>query len=486
MIIRRSSLETRAAMRLSFSKLVTALLFVIYLGNLRLLAQSNVNISRQVASFGDTIHIEVGQTFLLERTYKISRLYIADPKVLDSYIASPKQIVLTGKTAGLTSALIWDQNGTEETLRFSIDVPIADVQQALTSGFPNESIAVRASAGRLIVSGTLCSRARADEVIKLAAVFNKDLVDSLVVNSAHAQQVELKVKFIEVDRSRLSQFGINLFGPGNSTAIGSSTTGQFASTASLSSGGATGGAATGSSLANGAVLTVSNALNYLFYSTKLGAGVTIQDLQSKQLAQVLAEPTITTISGQNANFLAGGEFPFPVVQGGAGGLTSISLQFRPYGVKLEFLPRVNVDGTIELKVTPEVSSLDYTNAVTISGYTIPAISTKRADTQVVLRSGQSFAISGLLDQQTTDSLAKTPGLASIPLLGAIFRSKGSNLSTSELIVIVTPTLVDPLSQPQSPHEPDIARPLLDEKAFDQAFHGLSAKTAIPLDSKEKP
>jgi pilus assembly protein CpaC len=182
--------------------------------------------------------------------------------------------------------------------------------------------------------------------------------------------------------------------------------------------------------------------------------LTLQDLQNKNIAQILAEPTITTLSGQKASFLAGGEFPFPVVQGSSGGLTSVTIQFRPYGVKLEFTPLVNDDGTIQLKVAPEVSALDYTNAVTITGYTIPAISTRRADTQVELRNGQSFAISGLLDHRTTDIFSKMPGIGDVPVLGQLFRSKNVNHSTVELMVVVTPTIVDPLTDASAPDDPN--------------------------------
>ena len=173
------------------------------------------------------------------------------------------------------------------------------------------------------------------------------------------------------------------------------------------------------------------------------------------------------MSGLKGSFLAGGEFPFPVVQGSSGGLTSITIQFRPYGVKLDFTPVVNSDGTIQLKVAPEVSALDYTNAVTISGYTIPAISTRRAETQVELRDGQSFAISGLLDRRTTDIFNKMPGIGDVPVLGQLFRSKNVNHSIVELMVIVTPTIVDPLHHPVAPTPPQLPVPTLDPKQFDQ-------------------
>ena len=213
--------------------------------------------------------------------------------------------------------------------------------------------------------------------------------------------------------------------------------------------------------------TISNPLNLLFYNFGLNIGLTLQDLQNRQLLQILAEPTITTLSGQKASFLAGGEFPFPVVQGSSGGLLRSPFSSAPMASSWNSLPIVNDDGTIQLKVAPEVSALDYTNAVTISGYTIPAISTRRADTQVELRDGQSFAISGLLDHRTTDIFNKMPGIGDVPVLGQLFRSKNVNHSTVELMVIVTPTLVDPLTDTTSPTPPKLPVPMLDPTQFDK-------------------
>jgi pilus assembly protein CpaC len=195
----------------------------------------------------------------------------------------------------------------------------------------------------------------------------------------------------------------------------------------------------------------------------------IQDLENKQVLQILAEPTITALSGQKASFLSGGEFPFPVVQGISGGLTSISVQFRPFGVKLDFTPDVNIDGTIQLNVAPEVSALDYTNAVSIDGYEIPALSTRRAETKVVLKSGQSFAISGLLDRRTTDEYSRTPGISSIPILGELFKSKSIDHSRTDLIVIVTPEIVDPISETVTVSEPKLPVQSLDPDAFDSGI-----------------
>jgi pilus assembly protein CpaC len=184
---------------------------------------------------------------------------------------------------------------------------------------------------------------------------------------------------------------------------------------------------------------------------------------------VLAEPTLTTVSGLTARFLSGGEFPFPVIQpgGGAGSAASVTIQFRPYGVKVDFTPTVSADGIIHLKLSPEVSALDYSNAVTISGYTIPALSTRRAETEVEIRDGQSFVVSGLLDHRTTEMMSKVPGIGDVPILGQLFRSKNFNHSVVELVIIVTASVVDPLnSNAVSTAEPKFVLPNLESNSFD--------------------
>jgi pilus assembly protein CpaC len=214
---------------------------------------------------------------------------------------------------------------------------------------------------------------------------------------------------------------------------------------------------------------VSNPLDIFLYNAKLNAGLTIQDLEEKQILQVLAEPTLTTLSGLPARFLSGGEFPFPVVQGGVGSANAISIQFRPYGVKVEFTPTVNSDGSIHLKLSPEVSTLDYTNAVSISGFTIPALSTRRAETEVEIQNGQSFMVSGLLDHRTTVIMSKIPGAGDLPVLGPLFRSKNLNHSVEELIIIVTAEIVNPLTAaPGEANAPSMVVPNLDLSGFDTA------------------
>jgi pilus assembly protein CpaC len=426
----------------------------------------------QAASFTSSstseqlLHVSVGHSIFVNTHLRLRRVYVANPAILDSYTASTNQVVVTAKSPGVSSIILWDENGESKSYLISSDINVDALRTSMGTAFPHETIEVAGSEGKVILSGTVSTEELSNSAVKLASLYSKDVSNSLVINASHIKQVRLKVRIVEVDRAKLNQFGVNLLSAGGST-VAQSTTSQFPSTLSLSSGGSA--TSTGGITVGGNTLSISNPLNFLIYSSKLNIGATVQDLENKQVLQILAEPVITTISGQKASFLSGGEFPFPVVQGGTGGQTSVTIQFRSFGVKVDFLPIVNPDGTIELKVAPEVSALDYTNSVQIAGYTIPAISTRRADTQVVLNSGQSFAISGLLDRRTTDLLGRTPGISSIPLLGQLFRTKSINHTTSELIVIVTPTIVDPLTEQTLPAEPERVVPTLDPKKFDTSL-----------------
>jgi len=419
-------------------------------------ATATLTSSAEFAS--QSLHVLVGRSIFIKTSSRLKRVYVGNPLVVDSFTSSPSQIVVTAKTAGVSSLILWDEAGESTTYFVSSDLDVLNLQKEIQEALPNDNIKVEAQQDRISLSGIVLSDASSGAAAKLAGLYAKDVVNSLVVRQAHIGQVKLKVQIIEIDRSKLDEFGINLFSQGKTS--GAVQTGQFPSVTTTTS-------ATSSSTATAPVLGITSPLNLLLYNSGLNIGLTLQDLQDKQIAQILAEPTITTLSGQKASFLSGGEFPFPVVQGSSGGLTSITIQFRPYGVKLDFTPIVNDDGTIQLKVAPEVSALDYTNAVTISGYTIPAISTRRAETQVELRDGQSFAISGLLDHRTTDILSKMPGIGDVPILGQLFRSKNINHSTVELIVVVTPSLVDPLTDTTSPSLPKFPVPMLDPAQFDK-------------------
>lgn len=416
-------------------------------------------IGTSASEVGDPLHLVMGHSMFVNTESRLKRVYISNPEVIDSYTSSPHQIVLTAKAPGVSSVILWDESGKSQAYMVNSDLDVTDLRQALKDAFPHENIRVEGRGDQVALAGSVSTTATEDAAVKLAELFSKEVANSLQVTLPHTPQVRLKVRVVEIDRARATQLGFNFFTTGKNTF--NSSTGQFpAITVAPNT-----GSSSGSS--QNALLALTNVLNLFYYNTDHNVGAAIQALMNKQILQILAEPTISAISGQKASFLAGGEFPYPVVQGGTGGFTSVTIQFRPYGVKVDFTPTVLPDGTIQLKVAPEVSALDYTNEVVISGYTIPAISTRRADTTVELKDGQSFAISGLLDNRTTDQLEKIPGIGDIPILGKLFQTKVTNHSNEELAVIVTPTLVDPLTEAPHTMQPKMVVPFIDSKKFDK-------------------
>ena len=402
------------------------------------------------------LHLVVGRSLFLEFPERLRRVYVSNPAVLDAMTASPYELVITAKSSGTSSLVLWGLTGPAQVYTVLADVDVAGLSQSLADALPGDHVDVAAHQGRIHLTGTVASDAAADEAARLAGIYSKDVVNSLVVDPRHLPQVTLEVKIVEIDRSKVTAFGINLLGL-NGDGIGQGSTQQFAPFTFQSNGGAT-------------QAITSDFLNLWYFNIKNGVGATIKDLETKGILQILAEPNLTTIHGKPARFLAGGQFPYPVIQpGGAGAVPTVTVLFQPYGVKLEFTPFVNSDGTIRLKVAPEVSALDYTNEVVIAGYALPALSTRRAETEIELQDGQTFGISGILDNRTTDSLSKMPGIGDIPILGQLFRSKNLNRSTMELVVIVTPKIIDTLngSATPPPKTPAMAVPFLTPPKFDQ-------------------
>lgn len=422
------------------------------------------------SSDADVLHIIVGRSILLNSATSLRRVYVGNPTVLQTYTSGDDQVVLTAKEPGESGLVIWDSSGAHRMYTVFADLDAEGVRRSLKDAFPGVAIDATTGEGKVILTGSVESAAVADAAVKLASQYGKDVVNSLQISPLHPKQVRLKLRIVEVDRTKLDQLGVNIFAGGR-TAV-ATTTGQFASAASTS----------------GSSVSVSDPLNLFLYNAKIDLGVTIRDLEQRQVLQVLAEPTLSTISGQAARFLSGGEFPFPVVQGGAGNSNAITIQFRPYGVKVDFTPTVNPDGTIHLKLAPEVSTLDYSNSVSVSGFTIPALSTRRAETDVELQNGQSFVVSGLLDHRTTEILSKMPGVSEIPLLGQLFRSRNINHSVLELVVIVTAEVIDPLKSTAETAVKEPARvvPDLDMNHFDTEMPGSVHKQGDPagIDQRE--
>jgi pilus assembly protein CpaC len=418
----------------------------------------------------ERMHILVGQSTVLHNACAMRRVFVGNPAVLQTYNPSADEVVVTAKAAGVSSLVLWDTRGIETLYTVSADVDPEGLVEAIESAWPRHMIRVEAEGDRITLNGIVPTQEMAEAAAKMAALYAKTVVNSLRVQPVHGKQVQLKLRIAEVDRTRLEQLAINLARTSGSNLFSTSTQ-QAASTITQTA--ATNG---------GSTVTVSDPLNLFFFNGAHNIGVTVKDLESKNIMQILAEPNLTTMSGQPARFLSGGEFPFPVVQpGGAGSAPVISVTFKPYGVKVEFTPTVNDDGTIHLKISPEVSSLDYSNAISISGFTVPALSTRRTETEVELKNGQSYAVSGLLDRQVTDSLSKVPGIAQVPILGQIFRSKNLNHSVSELVIVVTATVVDPLENAADKpvEEPAMPVPFLNKPKFDDGLEPSKKMEANP-------
>ena len=354
-----------------------------------------LHMSIQSAGTNNSLHIVVGQSIILHDANSMRRIYVGNPAILQTFTSGPQEVVVTAKAPGSSSLVIWDTEDHSTMYNVHADLDATALQQSLHDAFPYDTIQVQGNEDRINLTGTVASPEDSDSINKLAGQYTKDVINSIRVVPIHGKQVELKLRIAEVDRTRLEQFGVNLFRSiGN--VVGGTTTGMFPSTLNTTPGN---GTASPSAVAN-------NPLNIFLFQFTHGYGATIQDLESHNILQILAEPTLTTLSGKPANFLAGGEFPFPIAQpGGSGSAPVITIQFRPYGVKVDFTPTVNDDGTIHLKIAPEVSTLDYSNAVTISGFTIPSLATRRAQTEVEIRDGESFVISA---SSTTPSPIRSP------------------------------------------------------------------------------
>jgi pilus assembly protein CpaC len=402
----------------------------------------------------EALHLLVGRSLVISLPARIFRISVADPAIVDVLVVSPTQILINGKSPGVTSLVIWDETGQCQTLDAHVDMDVAEMAGKIHLVFPNEPVQVEARGGAITLSGQVSSPAVADHMVAIAQAMasRKDSIVSLLqIPPANSGEVLLEVKFADVDRSTMSQLGANILSTSPAKTVISTTTGQFSPPA-IQSGQTVNGSSTTTSAAAvssaGIPLTLNQLLNIFIFRSDINLGVVIQALEQKNLVQVLAEPNVLAETGKEASFLAGGQFPFPVVQGSTGGVPVVTVQFREYGVKLSFTPVITPEGLIHLKVAPEVSSLDYTNALTIQGFTIPSIATRSVQSEMILKDGQSFVIAGLVNNQVIDQLSRIPGLGDLPILGKLFKSRSVTKTQDELLILVTPHIVRLDSQPK--------------------------------------
>ena len=378
----------------------------------------------QVVASEGVVTVGRGTSALLPQPTPVRRVSIGDPEIADAVVVSPREILVNGRRLGSTTLFVWDANENRRIYNIEVTVDAAALQRQLRALFPREQIAVTASGNMVILSGQVSAAATAARALEIARGTGATVVDNLAIPPA--QQVLLQVRFAEVSRTAATQLGVDY-------RVGETST--LLTPLTPRAGDRVLGLSTGDGL-----------LNISVFEDNIQFEAVIRALKSRGLFRSLAEPNLLALDGTEASFLAGGEFPYPVPQaGGQGDNQTITVVFKEFGVRLRFIPRVTAAGNIRLEVEPEVSSLDFSSGLRLSGFAIPSILTRRAHTQIELRPGQTFAIAGLLDNSIVNNLDRIPFLGDIPILGNLFRSREVRQRRNELLVLVTPRLVEPLN-----------------------------------------
>lgn len=413
-------------------------------------------ISSAFAQGPEDVRLTVGKSIVIDYPADISRISTSNPEIVDASPVTGREVLVHGKSFGTVTLVVWSKLGQRNFYNITVENNLEPLRHLLKDTFPKEEIHVQSSRDSLSLTGHVSTKDAADKAIALATPFAKTVVNNLQVNTPVTEkQILLRVKFAELDRATASSFGVNLISTGATNTIGRVTTGQFPApgVASIQGGGGLSNAQSTSTF------SISDALNIFAFRPDLNLAALIKALQQQNLLQILAEPNLVTTNGKEASFLVGGEFPIPVLQGGANS-GAVTIQFREFGVRLTFNPTVTENNTIRLYVKPEVSSLDFANALSFNGFTIPALSSRKMETNIELGEGQSFVIAGLIDNRLTETVSRIPGLGNLPILGNLFKSKELDRKNTELIVMVTPEMTMPLAPGEAKPMPVMPREFL--------------------------
>ena len=400
-----------------------------------------------------TVNLLVGRSTIVDIGGTIARVSLTVPDVADAMVTAPTQLLVHGKSPGTISMFVWDRMGAIKTFEVTVRRDLSSLVEQVKTLFPGEGITVAGSGKDVVLSGTVSTKYVIDKAAEVAGgyVEKKENVVNLLKQQegVASNQIMLKVRFAEVSRNALQELGVSFFADNrNSRWFGRTSTQQFAAPVFDKN---------QPSAALDDTMVFSDYLNLFLFDAKNSIGAAVRALQSKGVFQSLAEPNLIASNGKEASFLAGGEYPYPVPQGNFGAFT---IHFKEYGVRLTFTPTVVGGDLIHLKLKPEVSSLDFNNAIVIDGFRIPAITARRTETEVELRDGQTFAIAGLMNNQVLSSMRKVPGLGDIPVLGHLFRSRAYQKEQTELVVMVTPQIVRRNSTGVSEGLPSLVEPYL--------------------------
>jgi pilus assembly protein CpaC len=394
------------------------------------------------AQSAEDLRLTVGKSVVIDYPSDIRQISTSNPEVFDASPVTTREILLHGKGLGTATMVVWSRSGERSFYNITVDLNLDPLRRLLRETFPNDDIQVKSSRDSLSLSGTVSSKDVAERAAALAAPFSKTVVNNLRLAAGPVEkQILLRVKFAEMDRTLGRQFAVNLVSTGALNTPGLTSTGQLSS---VRPGGDLRGQIPGRVTGTTSSFTISDALNLFAFRPDLNLGAFVKALQERGLLQILAEPNLVTTNGKEAQFLVGGEFPVPILQGGANA-GAVTIQFREFGIRLFFTPIITENKTIKLQLRQEVSTIDLANSISFGGFNIPALSTRRAETQVELSEGQSFIVAGLVDNRETESYSKIPGLGDIPIFGALFRSRSEDRSRTELVVMVTPEITTPLN-----------------------------------------
>jgi len=410
---------------------------------------SESNAASRVESDVNEVQLLVGRSAVLNIGQPITRVSLTSPNVADAMVTASQQLLVHGKAPGTISMFVWDRTGGIKRFEVVVQRDLSQLVEQMKQLFPGEPISVTGNGKDVVIAGTVTSKYVVDKAAEVAAGYvekKEDVVNLLKQQEGVAStQVLLRVRFAEVSRTALTELGASFAANGfkDGRWFGRTSTQQFAAPQWDEDG----------------KFVFSDFLNLFLFDTKNQLAGVIRALQNKGLFQSLAEPNLIAENGKEASFLAGGEYPYPVVQGQSGG-TSVTIQFKEFGIKLNFTPTIVGQDLVKLKVRPEVSTLDFSNAVVLEGFRVPALSTRRTETEVELADGQTFAIAGLMNNTVTSQLQKIPGIGDIPILGLLFRSKAAQKQQTELVVMITPQILRRNSTGVSPTLPNMIEPFM--------------------------
>ena len=407
------------------------------------------------------LRVMVGKSLLINTTDRLKRVSITDPAVADAVVVTPTQLMIHGRSPGEVTLVVWDEQERSRSFDLRVDVDVTAAAEEMKQILPDQNITVSASRSALVLSGHVVDKETAERAGAIAGGYSKNVINVLTFGPVGTQEVLLEVRFAEVDRTAILQYGTNIFSLGAAGNFGTTSTGQFSPFGPATVSGTIGAPANGFT----STITGLTPLNIFIFRPDINLGANLQALEQKNLLQILAEPNLIAVNGKEASFLAGGEFPVPVPQAN-GTSVVITITYKEFGVRLNFTPVIMPNGNIYLTVKPEVSSLDFPDGIQLSGFKIPALTTRRFGTELELKDGQSFMIAGLLDNRVTQDFSKLPGIGSIPILGYFFRSKDLNRIKTELMVLVTAHRVAPSDQ--KPAVPEMPKPFMDGQKFDKS------------------